>query len=100
MTEDDDDLLNDYLRSLGVRNLFCMGLAGDYCVSATAHSALRLGYRVYWIRSGIRSVSGSSGQLSIERSLCSSSSSSSSSPSSSSFELIDNQMETIKKLSL
>jgi len=65
----DDSELDHYLNSLGIRNLFCVGLAGDYCVKATAESALQLGYRVFWVRPGIRSVSGEEGQAAQESSL-------------------------------
>lgn len=65
----DDSELDHYLNSLGIRNLFCVGLAGDYCVKATAESALQLGYRVFWVRSGIQSVSGEEGQTAVEESL-------------------------------
>ncbi|KAH9443344.1 hypothetical protein Pst134EA_031404 [Puccinia striiformis f. sp. tritici] len=88
---DDDTQLDEYLNSLGVRNLFCIGLAGDYCVRATVESGLKRGYGVYWISSGIRSVAGMEAQIHLERSLSSAWS------SSSSFTVLDD-LESVKSL--
>ncbi|PLW29013.1 hypothetical protein PCASD_18637 [Puccinia coronata f. sp. avenae] len=49
--------LDEYLTAGGICNVFCMGLAGDYCVKATALAAVRRGYRVFWVGSGIKSLS-------------------------------------------
>lgn len=48
--------LHEWLRSHGIRDLFVVGLATDYCVKATVLDACQLGYRVYVVRQGIRGV--------------------------------------------
>lgn len=48
--------LEDYLRERGVREVFIMGLATDYCVKFTALDALSLGFDTYLIADGSRGV--------------------------------------------
>lgn len=48
--------LGEYLSGLGVRELFVMGLATDYCVKATALDARQLGFDVRLILDGVRGV--------------------------------------------
>ncbi|WAQ84669.1 hypothetical protein PtA15_5A242 [Puccinia triticina] len=61
--DDGADRLDEFLGSLGVRNVF---VAGDFCVKACCESALQAGLRVFWIRDGIRSVGGGSVQMGVE----------------------------------
>ncbi len=49
--------LGDYLRGRGVRRLFIMGLAGDYCVFYSMLDALDLGFEATLVRDGTRSIS-------------------------------------------
>jgi len=51
-----DTELNNYLHSLGVEEIYIMGLATDYCVKYTALDAVKLGYKVYVIEDGCRGV--------------------------------------------
>jgi len=44
------------LRDFGVHRLFVCGLATEYCVLATVHDALRLGFQVLVLEDGIRAV--------------------------------------------
>lgn len=44
------------LRELGVRRLAVLGLAGDYCVGATARDGVEAGFEVTVLREGVRSV--------------------------------------------
>lgn len=48
--------LHDYLQSRGVKTLYLMGLATDYCVKWSALDALQLGYRVHLVQDGCRGV--------------------------------------------
>ena len=48
--------LHEYLQEKGVKELFIMGLAQDYCVKFTVLDALELGYQVNLIVDGIRPV--------------------------------------------
>lgn len=48
--------LGNRLHELGVRRLVVLGLAGDYCVGATALDGARLGYEVTVLREGVRFV--------------------------------------------
>lgn len=48
--------LGDWLTERGVRQLYVMGLATDYCVKATVLDALRLGLDVWVIEDGCRAV--------------------------------------------
>ena len=48
--------LDDYLKSRGVRRVYVVGLATDYCVRATALDALRFGYETYVVTDAVRAV--------------------------------------------
>lgn len=48
--------LAEYLNSLGVSDVYVMGLATDYCVRATAIDAAKLGLATYVIEDGCRGV--------------------------------------------
>lgn len=50
--------MEDILREKGVSDVFVVGLAGDYCVKATAEDAAELGWRgrVWVIEEGTRCV--------------------------------------------
>lgn len=48
--------LGEFLESRGVRDLYLVGLATDYCVRATALDALSLGLRVFVIADACRGV--------------------------------------------
>lgn len=51
-----DTGLADYLRARGVRRVFVMGLATDYCVKFTALDAADLGFDTVLVRDGCRGV--------------------------------------------
>jgi len=48
--------LGEYLHKEGVRDVYVMGLATDYCVKWTALDAVRLGFRVHLVEDGCRGV--------------------------------------------
>jgi len=48
--------LGDYLRSENVDEVFLMGLATDYCVSASVLDAVKLGFRTAVIEDGCRAI--------------------------------------------
>ena len=48
--------LEKYLKEKGVKELYVVGLATDYCVRASALDAVKKGFDVYVIREGIRAV--------------------------------------------
>ena len=48
--------LGSRLRELGVRRLVVLGLAGDYCVGATAKDGAAQGFAVTVVRDGVRFV--------------------------------------------
>ena len=48
--------LRELLGRHGVKTLFLVGLATDYCVRATALDCVRLGYEVYVVTDGVRAV--------------------------------------------
>lgn len=48
--------LADLLREAGVRHLYVMGLATDYCVQASTLSGVESGFRVTVVQSGCRAV--------------------------------------------
>jgi nicotinamidase/pyrazinamidase len=48
--------LEEYLRQQGVRDLYVLGLATDYCVKFTALDGAALGFRVHLIEDGCRGV--------------------------------------------
>ena len=55
-TDDRQRSLDEYLKSRGVRRVYLVGLATDYCVRATALDALRLGYETYVVTDAVRAV--------------------------------------------
>lgn len=48
--------LGEYLREQGVRSVYVMGLATDYCVRWTALDAIQFGFRTHLIEDGSRGV--------------------------------------------
>lgn len=50
--------LGGMLKEAGVTDVFVVGLAADYCVKATAESAVEEGYRTYIVEEGTRAVMG------------------------------------------
>src|SRR5690606_39603364 len=48
--------LGDWLEQRGVRQLYVLGLATDYCVKFTVLDALELGYDVWVVEDGCRAV--------------------------------------------
>jgi nicotinamidase-related amidase len=48
--------LDQYLRELGILELYVVGLATDYCVRATVLDGLRLGYQVHPVIDATRAV--------------------------------------------
>ena len=48
--------LGDYLVQQGVRQVYVMGLATDYCVKATAMDAAELGFQTFLVVDGCRAV--------------------------------------------
>jgi nicotinamidase/pyrazinamidase len=52
--------LDQHLKNLNVKNVVIGGLAFDYCVSATAKDAARLGYFTIVVRSATRGISSES----------------------------------------
>lgn len=53
----DSSELASFLRARGVGRVVVVGLAGDYCVSATAVSAAEHGFKSVVLLSGTRSIS-------------------------------------------
>lgn len=53
--------LGDYLKKLGVTQLWVMGLATDYCVKFTVLDAVSEGFETFVIRDGCRGVNLSAG---------------------------------------
>lgn len=51
--------LNGYLKSLGVKRVFVVGLAADYCVYYTAKDALKEGYKTIIIADATRPIDAS-----------------------------------------
>jgi nicotinamidase/pyrazinamidase len=51
-----DTGLSQWLHAKGIRHLFVLGLATDYCVNATAGDALELGFQVTLVTDGCRGV--------------------------------------------
>lgn len=49
--------LNEYLKELGVKELYLAGVALEYCVLATALDAIKLGYNVTVIEDAVASIS-------------------------------------------
>jgi len=52
----DGQTLDAVLKANGVKTVYIVGLATDYCVRATALDALRLGYETYAITDAMRAV--------------------------------------------
>jgi nicotinamidase/pyrazinamidase len=48
--------LGDYLRDHGVKSIFLMGLATDYCVKYSCIDAVNLGFDVYLIIDACRGI--------------------------------------------
>lgn len=48
--------LGDYLKSLGVEEIYILGLATDYCVKFTCLDGIKLGFKVYVIEDACRGV--------------------------------------------
>lgn len=57
--------LGDYLRQIGVEDLFLMGLATDYCIKFSALDARELGFNTTVIEDGCRGVELNPGDISI-----------------------------------
>lgn len=53
--------LGGYLTNLGVKNVYVMGLATDYCVKFTALDAVGLGFKTHLVSEGCRAVNLSDG---------------------------------------
>ncbi len=54
--DDNGQSLHRILEQRGVKNLFIVGLATDYCVLASTKDAIENGYRVYVITDAVRAV--------------------------------------------
>ncbi len=54
--DDQGQTLDAVLKASGVKTVYIVGLATDYCVRATALDALRLGYETYAITDAMRAV--------------------------------------------
>lgn len=54
--DDRGQTLDQFLRSKGVKKLFVVGLATDYCVLETVLDGLKLGYEVYAVKDAMRAV--------------------------------------------
>ncbi|HEV2613971.1 MAG TPA: isochorismatase family protein [Gammaproteobacteria bacterium] len=48
--------LDDYLKTLGITDIYIMGLATDYCVKYSVLDACKLGYEVNVIEDGCRAI--------------------------------------------
>jgi nicotinamidase/pyrazinamidase len=48
--------LGEYLRGTGVRRVYILGLATDYCVQFSALDAVKLGFATYVVENGCRGV--------------------------------------------
>jgi nicotinamidase/pyrazinamidase len=48
--------MGDWLKGKGVRDIYVMGLATDYCVKFTALDGLKLGFNVWLVEDGCRGV--------------------------------------------
>jgi nicotinamidase/pyrazinamidase len=59
--------LDEVLRERGVRRVFLVGLATDYCVGTTAEEALARGYQVVLVPAGMRAVSPEQGDAMLRR---------------------------------
>jgi nicotinamidase/pyrazinamidase len=61
-----DTGFDDQLQSRGIRRLFVGGLATEYCVWATVHDALELGYEVVLLIDAIRPLDEDEGRHAVE----------------------------------
>ena len=52
----EDTGLNDQLKERNVTEVYCVGLAYDYCVGSTAEDAAKNGYKTYLLTDASRSV--------------------------------------------
>uniref|UniRef100_A0A0G4F7G3 nicotinamidase n=1 Tax=Chromera velia CCMP2878 TaxID=1169474 RepID=A0A0G4F7G3_9ALVE len=52
----EDTGLDKILKEKGVKTVYCVGLAMDYCVGSTALDAARLGYETFVIEDAVRGV--------------------------------------------
>jgi nicotinamidase/pyrazinamidase len=57
---------HELLQKAGVKTLYFLGVATDYCVKFSVLDALKLGYKVYVIENGIHAVSDADGKTAIE----------------------------------
>ncbi|SOC26764.1 bifunctional nicotinamidase/pyrazinamidase [Thalassospira xiamenensis] len=48
--------LDAYLKARGIKRLFLVGLATDFCVAYTAEDATKLGYEVFLVEDGCRGI--------------------------------------------
>ncbi|NGX57850.1 MAG: Peroxyureidoacrylate/ureidoacrylate amidohydrolase RutB [Chlamydiae bacterium] len=48
--------LNEFLKEYQITDVYCAGLATDYCVRSTVLDALELGYKTFVVTDGIRGV--------------------------------------------
>ncbi len=55
--------LDELLRARGVKRVFILGLATEYCVKFTALDAVRLGYETYLVQDGCRGVNRQAGDV-------------------------------------
>lgn len=55
--------LGEYLKKLGVEELYLVGVATDYCVKYSVFDAIKLGFKVYVILDGCRGIVPQSGAL-------------------------------------
>ncbi|KAH9850807.1 Isochorismatase hydrolase [Lenzites betulinus] len=53
-----DSGLEAHLRAANVSHVFVVGLAGDFCVKASARDSAELGFRTYVVEEAVRSVGG------------------------------------------
>lgn len=55
--------LGDHLKQKGIRNVYLLGLATDYCVKFTALDAVQLGFRCHLIEDGCRGMNLKAGDV-------------------------------------
>lgn len=54
--KESDSGLNDKLKKKGIKDVFVVGLAADYCVKATAEHALQEGYKTFIVEDATKPV--------------------------------------------
>ena len=59
--------LKEKLFDLGVDEVYCCGLAFDYCVGSTAESASQFGFKTFVIKDATKSVAKHTEDLMIQR---------------------------------